>query len=83
MIIDCDFLSYVIFDQQLTLLLENPQALLKTPLFTHPLPLKNSKSASPPFLLTLKVFQPPPPPCAEKGGGERTVYSIFQEPYII
>ena len=30
---------------------------------------KNSKSVSPPFLLTLKFFSPPPPYPAERGGG--------------
>ena len=56
MITDYDFLSYVIFDQQLKITFRKssgPPEKIHSPLFTH-LPPKNSKSASPPFLLRLK-----------------------------
>ena len=64
------FLSYLIFDQQLKLISENPQLHLKKftppPLFLLTPPHKNSKSASP--LLFAKNFQPLPP--WRKGGGQ-------------
>ena len=53
------FLSSVIFDQQLKITFR--KSLAPSPLFTHslPPPQKKSKSASPPFLPTLKIFQAP------------------------
>ena len=63
MVIDYDFLCCVIFDQQLKITFKKssgPPEKIHSPLFTHPSPCKNSKSASPlPFLLTLKIFQAP------------------------
>ena len=51
------------------LLSENPQP---PPPWKNQLPPKNSRSASPSFLPTLKIFEPPPPPC-RKGVG-RTLW---------
>ena len=68
MIIDYDFLSYVTFDQQLKITFRKSSG---PPEKVHS-PLKNSKSASPSFLLTLKIFQGPP---AERGGG-RTLCNV-------
>ena len=68
MIIDYDFLSYVIFDQQLKITFKKslgPPEKIHSLLFTHSPP-KNPKSVSPTILLTLKIFQASP---AERGGG--------------
>ena len=62
------FLSYVIFDQQLKITFRKSSA----PPWKNQLPPKNSRSASPSFLPTLKIFEPPPPPC-RKGVG-RTLW---------
>ena len=70
MIIDYDFLSYVTFDQQLKITFRKSSG---PPEKVHS-PLKNSKSASPPFLLTLKVFQGPP---AERGAGGHCAMSAL------
>ena len=64
------------FINSLKLLSENPQPPLhrwnkSTSLFTHS-PTKNSESASPPFLPTLKIFQTPPP--EKMGEVEDTVF---------
>ena len=42
---------------------------------------KNSKSVSPPFLLTLKFFSPPPPYPAERGG--RTLWMVYYRQYVV
>ena len=67
------FLSYVILDQRLKITFRKSSA-PPPPEKIHSLP-KNSKNASPPFLPTLKPFQPPPPPlcnthCRKVGGGQ-------------
>ena len=62
-IIDYDFLSYVIFDQQLKITFRNPQP-PPPPEKIHS-PLKIQKVQVLHFLLTLKMFQAPP---AERGG---------------
>ena len=62
------FLSYVIFDQQLKITFRKssgPPEKVHPPLFTHS-PRKIQKVQVPPFLPTLKIFQPPP---LQKGGG--------------
>ena len=51
-----------------------PPKKITPPPFTH-FPPKNSKSASPPFLPKLKIFQPPP--CRK--GGEDTVFNYLFE----
>ena len=62
MITDYDFLSYVIFDLQLKITFRKfsgpPEKIHSPP--------KNLKSASPPFLLTMKIFQAPQ---QKRGGG--------------
>ena len=55
------FLSYMIFDQQLKITFRkssDPPVKIHSTLFTQS-PHKKSKSASPPFLPTIKVFQVP------------------------
>ena len=64
----CYNLSYVIFDQQLKITFRKssgPPEKVHPPLFTHS-PRKIQKVQVPPFLPTLKIFQPPP---LQKGGG--------------
>ena len=57
MIIDYDFLSYVIFDQQLKITFRKssgPAEKIHFPLFTH----SPAKKCEAPPLLTLEIFQP-------------------------
>ena len=65
------FLSYMIFDQQLKITFRKswapPWKNPLPPFYSPPFP-KNSKVQVPPFLTTLKNFQPPP---AERVGGGR------------
>ena len=72
MIIDYDFVSYVIFDQHLKTTFRKSSGL--PPLKNSTPPPKNLKSTSPPFLLTLKIFQAP----CRKGGRTLLSYIIFQ-----
>ena len=75
MIIDYNFLSYVIFDQQLKITFRKssgPPEKTHSPLFTHSHP-KNSKSESLPLFANIENFSDPP---AERGG-EDTVASLM------
>ena len=77
------FVSYVIFDQQLKITFRKSSGshpLKKSTLpFLLTLPCKNSKSASPPLLPTLKIFQTPP--CQK--GGRTLCRSFWFEPSLI
>ena len=70
------FLSYVMFDQQLKITSTkssgSPEK-IHYPLFTYS-PLKIQKVQVPPFLPTLKNFQPPP---LQKGGEDTMVEAIW------
>ena len=70
------FLSYVMFDQQSKITSTKSSGSLEKihyPLFTYS-PLKIQKVQVPPFLPTLKNFQPPP---LQKGGEDTMVEAIW------
>ena len=75
MIIDDDLLSYVILDQQLKITFKKSSGLPRK----NPLPPKSSRRASPPSLLTLRIFQPPSP--LQKGGGQCVTVNAACKPW--
>ena len=70
------FLSYMISDQPLKVTFSKssaPPEKNHSPFLLTP----QLKSASPPLLPALRIFQLPPPPLSFKGGGEDTVSAVY------
>ena len=76
MIIDYDFLSYVIFDQQMKITFRKASG---TPSKVH-LPPKNSKSVSPLFFSKIENFLAPP---AERGGGHCGCFMVSRDVFVL